>query len=132
MKSKLWQKVFLTAALWNFSAALVAFWDIDQNAQAFYLLNSTPGPILRINLQIFWWTVLTFGAGYLIVARDPRKNHGLLTVAAAGKLMVGTVWIRGYFDGLVNEIALLGGIGDIAFALVFLSFVWANRKVSSL
>ena len=124
MNLEIWRPFFSAAALWNFAGAGVAFWDLERNACEFYLTPDTAlHPILFVNLKILWWTVLTFGIGYLMVAWQPAKNHGLLLIAALGKLGVGFLWVKGYWQGLVSEIALLGGVGDILFAVAFLFFL---------
>jgi hypothetical protein len=135
MNTRFWQWFFLLAAVWNFLGAGVAFWDLEANAREFYLTpDSALHPILYLNLQILWWTVFTFGLGYLLVAYNPKKNHGIIAIAALGKLMVGCLWIRGYWVGLVSEVAFLGGVGDVLFALVFWHFLhrysprWNQRE----
>lgn len=129
MDIKLWRRVFLLAALWNFCGAGVAFWDLEANARRFYLApEAAIHPVLMVNLTILWWTVLTFGLGYLLVAWNPRKNHGLVAIAMLGKLVVGYLWVKGYWAGLVSEIALAGGVGDIVFAVVFALFLAQRGK----
>lgn len=129
MNVKLWRRFFLLAALWNFLGAGVAFFDLEANAREFYLTpESALHPVLFLNLKILWWTVLTFGIGYFIVALNPLKNHGLVAIAGLGKMAVGYLWVKGYWAGLVSEIAFLGGVGDVLFALVFAYFLWKFRK----
>lgn len=127
-----WRRLFLLAALWNFCGAGVAFWDLEANAREFYLTpEEAVHPVLMLNLTIVWWTVLTFGLGYLLVAWEPRKNHGILGIAALGKLAVGYLWVKGYWLGLVSEIALAGGAGDVIFAVMFLLFLVQNSRLDN-
>lgn len=119
---------FFAAAAWNLTASVKGLLNINENARNFYL--AAPGEVTSIlasNLYIFWWTVLTFGIGYIIVGLNPKKNHGLVFIAMLGKAFVGVVWIQNYLSGLVNQIALIGAIGDIIFALIFAAFLY-NRK----
>ena len=124
MTEKFWKKFFLLAAVWNFLGGGVAFYDLEANARIFYLTpEAAVHPILFLNLKILWWTVLTFGLGYLMVAVNPAKNHGLVALAILGKLAVGYLWVKGYWAGLVSEIAFAGGVGDIIFAVMFVLFL---------
>jgi hypothetical protein len=129
---KNWSKFFYLAAFWNISAALKALIDIDDNATNFYLSKASEvTPILITNLSLWWWTVFSFGIGYLLVAKNPLKNHGIIFLAAFGKIFVGGLWINGYFVGQVKLIALLGGCGDILFAGVFIYFLYKYRHINS-
>ena len=125
-----WRLLFLLAALWNFCGGAIAFWDLEANAREFYLTpEGAVHPVLILNLTIVWWTVLTFGLGYLLVAWNPKKNHGILGIAILGKIAVGFLWIKGYFAGSVSEMALVGGAGDVVFAAMFSVFLfrWSRR-----
>lgn len=128
---KKWSYIFLGAAVWNFVGSLRGLYDIKDNAETFYLSNpSSVTPVLITNLYILWWSVFAFGIGYLIVAANPLKNHGLVLIAILGKSFVGVMWIQGYFTGEVGQMALLGGIGDILFSFVFAFFLYGHGVYS--
>ena len=132
MTRQLWQRFFVLAALWNFLGAGIAFWDLERHASQFYLTPAVAQhPVLFLNLKIVWWTVVFFGIGYLLVAYNPDKNHGVILLAIMGKTSVGILWIKGYWTGLVSEIGFLGGVGDLVFALVFVLFLAAARDVKA-
>ena len=129
---RFWQIVFLLAAVWNFAGATIAFSDLEANATTFFFASPDQvHPVFKMMLVLFWWTVFTFGVGYLIVAYNPRKNQGILIVAALGKSACGGCWILGFWNGQVSSTAFAVGIGDLAFALMFvlhLSFVWLGSN----
>jgi cytochrome c biogenesis protein CcdA len=77
-------------------------------------------------------SVLFFGLGYWLVARDPRKNHGLVLIAAAGKTVVGIRWIMAYMAGVAQPFALIGAIGDLVFAGCFAYFLYGASRSKSL
>ena len=63
----------------------------------------------------------------LCVARDPRKNHGLVLVAALGKTCVALLWIAAFAQGTVGLLGLAGALGDLVFAALFFRFLLAFR-----
>ncbi len=82
------------------------------------------GPVAHLYTQAFWVSVLLFGVGYAIVARNPNRNHGILLLAAFGKTYVFVVFARGWLTDSMSTLALVGGIGDLAFATTFVWFLW--------
>jgi hypothetical protein len=124
--------LFIVAAIWNLSAAGIALAFPDFHAESFYRAGTDlTGHVARMNTQAFWVSVLLFGAGYLVVARDPHKNHGLVFLAAVGKTYVFAIWTIGWFQSEVTVLALAGAIGDLAFAAVFAWFLVRVRRESS-
>lgn len=127
-----WKYLFFVAAGWNIIASLKALVNIKDNAHNFYLESTTNiSPILISNLYVFWWTVLSFGIGYILVGLNPSKNHALVLIAMLGKLFVGVIWIRGFQSGIVNQLGLMGGVGDILFAIVFGVFLFKAHKIKA-
>ena len=126
---KKYRLLFYVAAFWNISAAAVALLAPEYHAQTFFgSPASALDPVSAVDTQIFWVSVLFFGVGYWIVARDPTKNHGLVLIAALGKAFVGVRWIIAYADGIVLPFALVGAIGDIIFAGLFAVFLSRVRS----
>ena len=80
-------------------------------------------PAFRLNTQAWWMSVVLFGVGYAIVARDPTRNHGIVGLAMVGKTYVGLAWIAGFISGVVGMIGLIGAVGDLVFAAIFAAFL---------
>lgn len=120
--------LFYAAAAWNFSAAAVALAAPEFHAQAFFgSSDSLSAPGARINHQVVWISIAFFGVGYLMVAREPRKNHGLVLIAAMGKASVGILWIHGYLAHAASALLLVGAVGDLIFAGLFAYFLIRAR-----
>ena len=120
--------LFYLAAAWNLIAAGLALGLPDFHTQAFFLdpsALSTPAAVL--NTRIVWVTVGFFGLGYWIVARDPRKNHAVILIAALGKASVGFLWLAAYQAQTVGLLALAGALGDLVFAGCFGLFLLRAR-----
>ena len=124
-----YRSLFYLAGAWNLSAAAVALGFPEFHAQMLYgQSESLSSPAAVINARIVWLSVAFFGVGYLIVARDPSKNHGLVLIAALGKASVGALWLWGYRAHEVAGLGLAGAIGDLAFAGLFAAFLLRARS----
>ena len=120
--------LFYLAAFWNISAALVALAAPEYHAQTLFgTADSVGDPVSAVDTQIFWVSVLFFGVGYWLVARDPSKNHGLVFIAAWGKAFVSVRWIWAYSQGVMTSFVLVGAVGDLVFAALFALFLMRAR-----
>jgi hypothetical protein len=117
------QILFAIAAAWNFAAAAGALLTPELHRSLFFTVDNGVSAMAQINTQGFWVAVLLFGVGYAIVARDPAKNHGLVVVGALGKLYVAVAWSWNFFAGTMKVMPLIGGLGDLVFAGLFLYFL---------
>ncbi len=120
-----WKPLFWLAAFYNIAAGTVAVLAPEFHVEQFFgSATLLEGAVAHLYTQAFWVSVLSFGVGYAIVARDPDRNHGILLIAAFGKTYVFFVFTSAWLDGSMRLLALVGGIGDLAFALAFLFFLW--------
>ena len=127
------RRLFAIAALWNLAAAAVALIAPDFHRGMFFVSTTDPiGTIALVNTQAFWVTVLFFGIGYGIVARDPVRNHALVFIAALGKIYVFFAWSWHWHAGEMTSFALFGAVGDLVFAALFLWFLRSTRHPESL
>ena len=125
--------LFAIAALWNIAAAAVALLAPDFHRGMFFVYATDPiATIALVNTQAFWVTVLFFGIGYGIVARDPERNHALVLIAALGKIYVFFAWSWHWHAGEMTRFALFGAVGDLVFAALFLWFLRTTRRPESL
>ena len=116
--------LFTIAAMYNIIAAAIALSLPEFHLQEFFGLGVVADSIVaRMNTEAVWVTVLIFGLGYGLVARDPSRNHGIVKLAIVGKVYFGLTWIFAFARGDVTPLALVGAIGDIIFALIFVAFL---------
>ncbi|MCP5068606.1 MAG: hypothetical protein GY946_18750 [bacterium] len=120
-----WKPLFWIAATYNISAAAVALLTPAFHVEQFFgEATAFEGPVAHIYTQAFWVSVLSFGVGYAIVARNPNRNHGIVLLAALGKTYVFFVFTRAWLENSMSTFALVGGIGDLVFAAAFVLFLW--------
>ncbi len=120
-----WKPLFYVAAAYNIAAAAVALIAPRFHTESFFGPDAViEGSVAFVNTQAFWVSVLLFGVGYWMVARDPSKNHGIVLLAAIGKTYVFAIWAWHYAQGSMTAFALFGGVGDLVFAGIFAVFLW--------
>jgi hypothetical protein len=120
--------LFYVAAFYNLSAVVGPLLATDMFYDLFFA--ETPaviGPVASLHTQAFWVSVALFGVGYLLVARDPIGNRGILWLAAPGKIYVAALFGWHFWAGDVTAMAALGGFGDLVFALLFLRYLLLTR-----
>jgi hypothetical protein len=116
--------VLYIAAAWNLVGATLTLADMPKHLALFF----GPGtvldtPVALINTYGFWGSVVLFGIGYLVVARRPRENHGIVLLAVLGKIGTFFIWGWAYLQHAVTWLALAGGVGDLIFALIFIRYL---------
>ncbi len=122
--------LFIVAAIWNLAAASVALIAPSFHTETFFGPGTTlDDPVAFLNTQMVWVTVGLFGIGYWIVARDPRKNHGIVLLAILGKVYVSVAWCWAWTADIVAPFALAGATGDLLFAAAFAFFLLKARVV---
>ena len=116
--------LFLVAAAFNI-AAVVIFVVAERPLRELLGPAMTENPVAR---QLAMWSVLVFGLGYLWIARDPTRNHGLIGIAAIGKVGFVTIAFVNALVGSVPFALALVLLPDLVFALLFALFLRSARS----
>lgn len=117
-----WRKFFLIAALWNFSGAIPAIFSPALNMRLFYGVQTDNYYILFLDM-VFWEAVSIFGVGYLMVAHNPGRNHGIVIMGIIGKTVVAANWYYLFGADRATMVAFLAATGDILFTFYFIYFL---------
>ena len=126
---KNWSIIFYIAAIYNLSAAIPSLANYSMNLEIYFARSTVPDEFLAFFYHIgFWFSVLIFGIGYLLVARKPSENHGIIILAIIGKIGVGIGFIFAYWIGKATIMLAIGGFGDLFFAAMFLYFLFWYYK----
>jgi hypothetical protein len=120
-----YKKLFFIGALWNFGAAFIFYF---LHGPLFSFLGMQPvGDAMFV--QLFSMAVLLFGVGYYWVSRDLNRNHGILKLGIAGKVIVFTILTYHLlFHGCIHWLLALAGVVDLIFAVLFIKFLMAFEK----
>jgi hypothetical protein len=122
--------LLLAAAAWNIVGAILVLLNLKTHITVFFGADAVfENRVAIINTIGFWGQVILFGAGYLIVAADPTRNHGILYLAISGKIAVCILWVWCWLQGYVTVVAFWGGIGDLVFAVLLLVFLAGTRRL---
>ena len=105
------------AAVFNFGAALAFAWPTSIGALA--ALPAAP-PLYTTLVALF---VLLFGGSYLWLALQPVISRPLLALGAIGKTTAAVAFTLLWLAGEASLLLLLGGLGDLAFAALFFSWL---------
>ena len=129
---KIYKVIFVIAAVWNITGGLGAIFMFESNMTSLwgpeYIQMFYDNRVALSTYRLFWVLVIIFGIGYYIISRDLTKNRAVLWMAIAGKLAVFIIWSYDYSIGAIQPAALIGGIGDLVFTLIFLFFLWQTRN----
>ncbi len=126
-----YSRIFLVGALWNILIAVPALVALRLNITLLFgaeHIDAIFGHYLSLLAYVTMWAaVLIFGVGYYLVSRDVSKNHGIVWMAIVGKLYFFGFLSVFYFTGRVTILGFAGGLGDLAFTLIFGFFLWDKR-----
>lgn len=121
---RIWTVIFALAALFNFAVGLPML--LAPEAMLASLGQPVPEDVLMTRLASLLIVVL--GIGYAMVARDPVANRPILWLGAMGKAPIPLlVWQSGGAAALSSSAFLLS-LGDLAFAVLFLTYLATHRR----
>ena len=119
-KESYYKKLFLIGAIWNFTAGLQFFF---LHRQIFSILGIPPVQD-ALYIEFFAMSVLLFGLGYYWVSKDLTQNHDIVKLGIIGKILVFATTIFHYiFHDCTHIVLVLGGVGDLIFAVFFIKFL---------
>ena len=121
-KHTLMRGTLLTAALFNFGAALA--FALPTTLGQLAALPAAP-PIYTTLVAIF---IALFGASYAWLALV-RIDRSLLTLGAIGKTSAAVAFFLLWLSADASLLLMLGGLGDLAFAAIF--FWWLRATAHS-
>jgi hypothetical protein len=121
-ESLIWTWIFLVKGVYNvvLSVALLIWPD-----RLLPLLSGSVGN--PVYAQLFLMLCLAFGVGYILVALEIDRNHGLVAVGILGQTGLFVIVALQWAMGNVSTFALLPGVVDLAFAVGFMRFLWCYR-----
>lgn len=113
--------LFIVASLWNLLGAGFGYFNTECTFQGLFdrELND---PLFYEIYKGAWGTTLMFFIGYLLVAYDPVKHIGVALIGGIGKVAFAIAELQLYLTGLANSLILIIVIGDFIFCGLFLYY----------
>ncbi|MGQ0698316.1 MAG: hypothetical protein ACT4PZ_08740 [Panacagrimonas sp.] len=114
------RRLLFVAALFNFGAALMFAFPTSLGT----LAALPPAPTLYTALVALF--VAQFGVSYAWLALQPSIHRPLLAFGAIGKASASVLFFSLWLVGHASLLVMLGGLGDLAFAAVFVAWLRAS------
>ena len=97
-KENYYRKMFFIGAIWNWVATITLCFGY----KALFPVYDMALPRYPVFLLMFSGLCFVFGLGYYWVSRDLSKNHGIVRMGIAGKLLVlvGFLWAALYLSSV--------------------------------
>jgi len=118
-KENYYRKMFLIGAIWNWVATAPLFFGYKMILP----LYGMELPRYPVFLLLFSGLCFVFGIGYYWVSRDLSRNHGIVRLGIAGKLLVFVALSWASLTGQIHLLWISAGIVDLVFALLFMQFL---------
>ncbi len=115
---RVWQLVFVAAALFNFSVGLPMVIAPEITVQGLGVAGAD-----LLTVRLLGWMITTFGIGYALVARTPQQHRGIVLLGIIGKggVIALTWWLAARGEVAADVAALAGG--DLLFVALFIAFL---------
>jgi hypothetical protein len=127
-KAEYYKILFLVAGLWNLGAAILCWLGLVFVPGMVSGLFGMLQPVSLFPFHAMFSFIVVFGIGYLIVSHDIARNQGLVVIGSLGKLLFFMDCLIALMLNEGNLLLLLTGSIDLAFALLFIEFLFAARK----
>ncbi|MEO0896867.1 MAG: hypothetical protein AAFY71_10740 [Bacteroidota bacterium] len=113
--------LFIVAALWNLIGAGFGYFNTEFTFEALFD-KELSDPLFYEIYKGAWGTTLMFFLGYLMVAYDPMKHSGVAIIGGIGKLAFAVAELQLYLAGLANSYMLIVVVGDFIFCAFFIYY----------
>lgn len=125
---KTYKDIFTAGAAWNLMMGLgnLTFFKTSMRL-VFGRRAVTSAVVATLPLRFFYIAVALFGWGYAMVARDLKRNRGIVWMGTAAKVIIFGSFAWYYRRRQVGIIALLAGAVDAIFTILYGLFLWDTR-----
>ena len=122
-----YKKMFFIGAIWNWVATLT----FAIGWKFLFPLFGMAFPNYLVFYMMFLGLAFVFGIGYFWVSRDISLNHDIVRMGIIGKLIVFVSMLLAWIGGEIPIIIVGSGVVDLIFAILFIEFLMAYRKLET-
>ena len=119
--------MFFIGAIWNWVATLT----FAIGWKFLFPLFGMAFPNYLVFYMMFLGLAFVFGIGYFWVSRDISLNHDIVRMGIIGKLIVFVSMLLAWIGGEIPIIIVGSGVVDLIFAILFIEFLMAYRKLET-
>lgn len=125
-----YRTLFRTAAIWSLLISLAYF--VGDTLNEPLLRTHLPRAEPRVILDMAVVPTFLFAFAYWWVARDLKRNHAIVAVAAAGSMLAFVSFATRAWLGDIPATLLPAAMIDLVFGCLFLEFLfWVRRDPST-
>ncbi len=119
------QKILFTpAGLWNLSIGFTGLLFQEFAINLFFGDGAYTGEFIAVIMtRIVMLAVIIFGLGYLMVARDPEGNRGVIILGLLSKLILFIMYTYYFMINLATIWAFLAVLGDFFWGILFIWYL---------
>lgn len=88
------------------------------------------GEVSDFSLWVIASWILIFGVGYAWLAIKAKPEKLFIAIAAACKIAIAFLFFYYWFIGELPPFALVAGLGDLVFAVIFIFWLFSNQTSS--
>jgi hypothetical protein len=122
-----YKKMFFIGAIWNWVATLT----FAIGWKFLFPLFGMAFPNYLVFYMMFLGLAFVYGIGYFWVSRDISLNHDIVRMGIIGKLIVFVSMLLAWIGGEIPIIIVGSGVVDLIFAILFIEFLMAYRKLET-
>ena len=126
---KIWKVLLFFAGLYNVGLGLYFMLNREKGMELFTTYKTAEPHTLYIFL-LFWMTGTAIGLSFWQVTYNLRSNRAWLSLISVGKAAFCAVMIYGYLNNLASRLAVLIGVCDLLWGIVFVLFLYHSRKLA--
>lgn len=116
--------LFVVAAAWNLGGAAMLIFNPD-----FLLARlGVSDPAARLLARSLASSVTTWGIGYALIAYDRNRFRDFAWLGAISKTVFFAIYAVAFFGGRISFAAFLPAAVDLAFATLFVEFLWRTHQ----
>lgn len=123
-KQDYYRNMFLIGAIWNWAVTGTFFFGYKLIFPVFNMAL----PVYPVFFLMLMGLCFIFGIGYYWVSRDLTKNHDIVRLGIAGKILVFLFLLWAVAVGQIHFIMIGAGIVDLVFAVLFIEFLKSAGK----
>lgn len=124
----IWKVVFFFAGLYNVGLGLYFMLDLEGGMELFTTYKTAEPHTLYV-FFLLWLVATAIGLSFWQVTYNLRSNRAWVSLISIGKMAFCVVLAYGYLNNLASWLAVLIGVGDLLWGIVFVLFLYQSREL---